>query len=267
VVIIGVIGETISDFGTFPDSKAGREQKDLIGKLSSIILILGLALELFAAARTNQLSDEVIGDLESQSSHTLTALGSAIERASGADERAGIAERKAGEANERASKNEREAAALRRQAAGLTKTAEDERLARAKIEEKLAGWNLDADSQKRLWETLTPFRGTPFDLLSDPSEARFTGEINDVLIASGWTRLEPLDPKGKPYTVFVGVAGAYVGTPGINIEVARDSFGRFGEAFSALSKGLAAVGIPAKTNIVRAGEGDPRAIHIIVGKR
>lgn len=84
-VIAGVVGEMISDFGAFPDNKVGRDRKDAIGKLSSIVLVLGLALELFATARTNQLSDEVIADLESQASRTLTALGPAMARASEAN--------------------------------------------------------------------------------------------------------------------------------------------------------------------------------------
>jgi hypothetical protein len=75
----------ISDFGTFPDSKLGLDRKDSIGKLSSIVLVLGLCFELFAAARTNQLSDEVIVDLELQASRTITALGPAMERASKAN--------------------------------------------------------------------------------------------------------------------------------------------------------------------------------------
>ncbi len=231
-----------------------------IRRLIKILSLLGFAvaigLEILALPYSDQIDELSDKELTMSQRQTMAAL----RISSAANERAGIAEQKA-------TKNEREAAAFRWQAAVLIKRAADERLARVKIEEKLAGWNLDADSQTRLTEILTPFRETPFDLVSDPSESRFTREINDVLMVAGWNRLPPLDPTGHPYTVFVGVAGAYTGTPGITIEMARDSFDRFGEAFSALSKALIAVGIPAKTNIVRAGEGDARAIHIIIGKR
>jgi hypothetical protein len=156
-----------------------------------------------------------------------------------------------------------------REAAQLRKDAEDEANARLKLQQRMGGWQLSTDEQNELVDKLKSFLGTPFDLVSDPVEAQFMNQIDDVLARrSGWNRLPPRQPDGTPYIILIGnKAGVYVGTPGINIEVARDAFDRLGNAFSGLKKALSSVGIVPNTNIVRKGEGDPRAIHIIIGKR
>ena len=196
-----------------------------------------------------------------------SGLSAQQERAAKAEGNVVLAEQHAAEANAKAEGFRLAIAEANRQAAEANKKAEEERFARIKIEERIAGWKLDANSQQNLADRLEPFSGTPYDLVTDPSESGFMNEIDKVLINSGWIRLPARQADGQLYSVIIGgKAGAYVGIPGINIEVTRDSFDHFGKAFSALTEGLVAVGIPAKTNIVRRGEGDSRAIHIVVGK-
>jgi hypothetical protein len=186
-VIVGVIGEMISDFGTFPDSKLGLDRKDSIGKLSSIVLVLGLCFELFAAARTNQLSDEVIVDLELQASRTITALGPAMERASKAnataesarasvrgydkqiaDDQARIKTAEATVAASKASVSgavakvataEARIAEAQRDAADANKIAESERLERQRLEVLVAPRRLTGEQQKHIGSRLKPFAG------------------------------------------------------------------------------------------------------------
>jgi hypothetical protein len=81
-VILGVAGESISEFGNFSQDDEGHKRRRTIGKLSALVLIAGLAIELFCGVRTAELSDEVIADLQHESSATFRAAGSAIERAS-----------------------------------------------------------------------------------------------------------------------------------------------------------------------------------------
>jgi len=81
-VILGVAGESISEFGHFSQDDEGQKRRRTIGKLSALVLIAGLAIELFCGVRTTELSDEVIADLQQESSATFRAAGAAIERAS-----------------------------------------------------------------------------------------------------------------------------------------------------------------------------------------
>lgn len=130
IVILGVVGELVADLW-YEERK--REQRTISG-LSTLILILGLVIELYSNGRVSALSDDMIAGLESQVSHTLTAIGPAMERASDANataesakasvkgydkqiaeanERAGKANQQAGEANKLAASIERENLQLR----------------------------------------------------------------------------------------------------------------------------------------------------------
>ncbi len=74
--------------------------------------------------------------------------GDARRKAGESDERAGKALERASRADERASKNEKDASELRKRAAQLQKEAEDERLARVKIEAR-ARWRRLTAQQKQ----------------------------------------------------------------------------------------------------------------------
>jgi hypothetical protein len=116
VVGLGCIGEFVAEFTPLPKNDPSKHK---LARLSLVILILGIGGELLSAVRTSNLSGELIANIE---------------------ERAADAEQKAGEANDRASANEKEAARL-------TKLAEDEHLARVKIEARVA-WRHLTDKQK-----------------------------------------------------------------------------------------------------------------------
>ena len=202
IVILGVTGELVADLWYEERKKTHRA----ISGLSTLILILGLVIELYSNGRVSALSDEITAGLESQLSHTLTALGPAMERASEANataeaakasvkgydkqiaeakERAAIAERRAGDANALASTNERESASLKRQAAILIKQAEDERMARDQLEKEVA-WRHISQKEAEAIRSAIPAHLTGFKievrhLLSDPEAARYASEIADAL--------------------------------------------------------------------------------------
>lgn len=184
LVIVGVIGET---FAEWTDEYARKYRT--LAKLSAVVLIIGLAVELSAHRMATELTAEETSESDKQLDQTFKAAGSAIGRAADANERAGIAEQKAGEAKERASKNEQESTALRKQAAGLRKQAEDERLARVKIEQQLEWRSLSVEQKDELRIALLPFAGARIRVshpMGDPESGGYAADFADVVLASKW---------------------------------------------------------------------------------
>lgn len=95
---------------------------------------------------------------------------------------AGEANERAGLANERASANEKEAAQLR-------KLAEDERLARVKLEERQGGREIKAKQKALIISSLARFKGRRFVVFvgepNDSEVGHFTAEFLDTLIRAG----------------------------------------------------------------------------------
>jgi hypothetical protein len=120
VVGLGCVGEFIAEFTSlFP-----TERSKQLAKLSLLVLILGIAGELLSAVRTSQLSGQIIAHIE--------------QRAADAEQKAAAATLEAAIANRAASEAKEGAAILETGEAQLQKDAEDERLARAKIEAAVA---------------------------------------------------------------------------------------------------------------------------------
>lgn len=69
--------------------------------------------------------------------------------------------------------------------------AEAEHLARVRIEEKLAGWKLDAGAQARIIKRLEQYEKTPFDLGANPAEVVFMEVMDGILGSTGWVRQPP----------------------------------------------------------------------------
>jgi hypothetical protein len=160
---------------------------------------------------------------------------------------------------------DKEIADAKARAAEANRLAEEERLARVKIEEKLAGWRLDPKAQERLIEKLKPYAKAPFDLAVNPVEYRFMETLDGILLAAGWVRQQPKSDNPLFSELLDGKASINYSS-GVTIEIAQESWNSFGTAAETLVKGLDAEGIPAKGNIFTQG-GNPNAIHIVVGKR
>jgi hypothetical protein len=151
-----LIGVRISLLRSTPFERCALKKLS-VHALGGILVTLGVAGELWIEFRSSRVENDlriasakVIADLNNEAGDARLAAGQAIARAAAA-----VGD--AGRANERASANEKEAARLNR-------LAQEERLKRVKIEERIAGWRLDSKAQKRLTDKLRAFSGTPFDL-------------------------------------------------------------------------------------------------------
>ena len=127
----------------------------ILAFLGWMLIVLGVAGE--------WVTDALVSDADSNL-QTFTSINLAE-----AQKEAAFALERAAHANERTGTLEKEAAGLRKESAGLQKAAEDERLARTKIEERLAGWKLSPEARNRLVPKLKPFAGTPFDIIRESS--------------------------------------------------------------------------------------------------
>jgi hypothetical protein len=188
----------------------------------------------------------------------------AIERAASAYERAAKAEENLGNAKTAAAKAEQHAAEANR-------IAESERLARIRIEERLAGWKLSPEAQARLIKKLKPYPDTPFDFSVNPAETRFMETLDAVLSSSGWKREEPKATNSKPGTMEIPLlinrkAGMNSRLGDIEIVVPMELRKQFGAAANALATGLIAEGIRATWG-TWLRETDPSTIHIAIGAK
>jgi len=177
VVFLGCVGEFVAEFTHFPKSD---QSKHKLARMSLIILILGIAGELLSTVRTSQLSGQVIADAE--------------QKAAEAESRAGSARDDAAHANERASANEKESEQLKKGAAGLRKEAEDERLARAEIEEALAERRLGPKENGLLQKRLSQFAGESAGIVYHAGDAEgftFAWDIAEVLHDANWVVPSP----------------------------------------------------------------------------
>jgi hypothetical protein len=158
VVGLGCIGEFIAEFTALAKSESCRHK---LARLSLIVLIFGIAGELLSAARTSQLSGQIIANIE---------------------ERAANAGQKAGEANDRAAGNEKEAKRL-------AKLAEDERLARVQLERKVAWRKIDEQSQDAIASDLVQFSKEPSLVSYNPQDIEaesFASDITTALHKAEW---------------------------------------------------------------------------------
>jgi hypothetical protein len=85
VVIIGVIGEYIADFTEFAEQ---RNLERPMGKLSCLILIVGLVLEMIGVVRTSQLSGQIVEDSQASVKELDTQLSNAQGRMRAAEAKA-----------------------------------------------------------------------------------------------------------------------------------------------------------------------------------
>jgi hypothetical protein len=194
-VLFGVVGEYVAEFTEFA-TKMEIEKK--LAKISTLVLIVGLTVELLGLVKTSQLSGRLIASLEEQS----------------------------GEANARA--------------AEAIKVAEQERLARVKIEEKLAWRDLNRVQQERIIAKIATFRGQSFDLityLEDQEAVNLAKKIGSALVVSQWVHTPSNSALG--FSLLLGVV----------IHVAPSQKANFESAAEALASALQAEGIAAQVKM------------------
>jgi hypothetical protein len=143
--------------------------------------------------------------------------------------------------------------------------AEEEHLARVRIEEKLAGWKLDAGAQARVIERLKKYERTPFDLGANPMQLVFMETMDGILGAAGWSRQIPRANSPLGSILLNGKARVnYVS--GVYVEIASSSVNNLGPAAKALVEALRAEGIPVQGQM-SSQEPDTSSIHLVVGNK
>jgi hypothetical protein len=140
--------------------------------------------------------------------------------------------------------------------------AEQEHLARAKIEEKLAWRDLSSEQEKSLSSKMRSFYGQRFKLITyqdDPETLRLTGKIGRALISAGWSQVTPNDE-----FLWVPLVVA------VDVEVATSQVGKFGDCARALVSNLNAAGINARFSVMADANLEERhrsTVRIKVGKK
>lgn len=197
LVLAGCVGEYVSEF-TCLKTEGWRSR---LGKLSLLILIAGLAVELGALIRTNNLAGQEIALLNGVAADARLRAANAEGTAKGFDVKiaesrrdAEIAKEGAAQANERAAANEREAARLRAEAERLEKEAEDERSARVKIEDNVDWRSIKDGQRKDIVAHLSRFAPQLAEcsfLSSDMEAFSFSADLAEALRAARWQVIPP----------------------------------------------------------------------------
>ena len=164
------------------------------------------------------------------------------------DERIAVAQQKAAEANQKA---------------------EEERLARLKIEERMGGWRLSENAQERVAKALLPFAGTQFSLVANPTEAEFVATINRILVKSGWVLVLSVDTNGNHPTVRLDEIAGIVFSSGLKVTVSEDQYALLSPAAAAYKQSLIAEGVDVKLIMAKfpASKVAPDVVRIEIGKR
>jgi hypothetical protein len=206
VVILGVIGEFIADFTKVSSDK---EKSHRIAKLSTLILIGGLAFELIGLVRTSQLSGQTIARLnesaqkaeaDAESARTLAKgferdLADANARVKTAESTIALANGLARNAQLRITIAEERIARYKKQtseadarAAEARSMAEQERLERIRLEAQIAPRRLSNEELDAITTTCRQFSGKVVTLVTYAldSEALILGrQIEGALMAAG----------------------------------------------------------------------------------
>jgi len=202
-VAIGILGEYVAHF-VF-EKEARRNKREMtVSILCGVLVLGGVVGEWIFGSKLSQASEQLqrIADTEVAESNKDAAAAlkdaeATRKQSADTNKRAAEAEQHAAQENERAAKALQSAETARKNAEGFqfeiakaneraadaNKLAEEERLARLKLEEKLADRTFDEKQQERIEAKLKPFPGTPYQLGVDPTpEAiRFLTLIDIIL--------------------------------------------------------------------------------------
>jgi hypothetical protein len=155
---------------------------------------------------------------------------------------------------------QRQAAEANLRAAGANRIAEEERLARVKLEAQLAPRTLKGDSQEDVVNAIKPFAPQAFDILwytDNPDSQDLANDIYGTCQQAGWVLESSNSALGS--SVILGVV----------IEFAPSRTNVFGPACNALASALKKEGIDAiaQARVDEDREKEPQRLRIKVGKK
>jgi hypothetical protein len=147
--------------------------------------------------------------------------------------------------------------------------AEQEHLARVKIEERIGGWKLSKDAQNNLSKALKPFAGTHFSLAANPVEEPFVEMVDQILRDAGWIREAPLDNDGHAATVLLSNKAMVAFSSGLSVVISQDEWGVLSPAANAYKQTLGESGFTVQLimAVPPANKIAPNVLKFNIGKR
>jgi hypothetical protein len=187
-----------------------------------------------------------------------------------ANEGAATALTKAAQAEENLGTARKEAALANERAAEANKIAEGERLARLKIEERLAPRTLSVEQQKRIESKLKPFAGTPYELALNPvpEATDLLAVIAPILRSAGWVYKESAKKDFRfNFTLNDGtkVEQAYVS--GIVLLGTKAFIDAHRPALDTLAFALKSEGLEVRAEYLKDDDPSPDTLHIAIGSK
>jgi hypothetical protein len=204
LVIIACAGELVADLGR---KCLKRAHRDRIQRLSTILLVAALSMELICLVKTNDLSGRVIGSLgdradeaDRKAKTAITDSATALSQANDALSKAGKAQESLGKAEEEANKAQTAssnaltlARGARQEADSFEKDIRSAKDAAAKAEAKLADRTLTDEQVRSIAAKLSVFSGQAYTVTAywDSKESLgITNRIHSALLLARWAYSE-----------------------------------------------------------------------------
>jgi hypothetical protein len=273
VLVLGLVGEV---------AKSERWRKWL--RIFELMVIIGVAGELVAdggiflfSRHLQTITETEYADLNKQATDAYNQAEHARKEADSFELDIAKAKQGAADADERASKAEenlgsakRDAAVANERAAEANKIAEGERLARLKLEKRLAPRTLNNDQQRRIESKIKPFSGTPYELAVDPvpEAINLLKTVDAILRSSGWTNKESAKTDFRFVITLPSGSKVEQGVfAGVVVKLTKTMLPKYEAAAGALIRALQAEGIDATAEILEETDPSPKALHVMIGSK
>ena len=153
-------------------------------------------------------------------------------------------------------------------AAEANRIAEGERLARLKLEEKLAWRKLTPEQQNRIASKIKSFDGQKYDLfvVNEAEPMNMLRIVDDILQKSGWKKVPPTDPN-QIIVPDLWAAVSEGSRTKISIQVAPSQEANLGNRATTLASALEAEGIAAFPSKNPDNERRQDIISIVIGTK
>ncbi len=190
-------------------------------------------------------------------------IAKAKQGAADADERAARAEENLGSAK-------KDAAVANERAAEANRIAEGERLARLKLENRLAPRILNDDQQQRIESKIKRFTGTPYELAVDPvpEAINLLRTVDAILRSSDWTNKESAKTDFRFVITLASGSKVEQGVfSGVVVKLTKSMLPKYEPAAEALVRALQAEGIDATAELLEETDPSPNTLHVMIGSK
>jgi hypothetical protein len=187
-----------------------------------------------------------------------------------ANEGAAEALRQAAKAEESLANARKEAALANERAAEANKIAEGERLARIKIEHKLAPRILSDENQKRIESKLKPFAGMPYELGLNavPEAINLANTIDKILRSAGWVNKESAKKDFRfIFTLQSGSKVEQAFASGIVVQATAAFLAKNRLGIEVFVAALGEEGLDTTFELLRDDDPSPDALRVIIGSK